>query len=70
MIGALKTPRAVLAGSLIGMAAAACTVGPGVPLLTFYLPFPVAEAEVTFVATLAGALAAYHFDGAGRIHHN
>jgi hypothetical protein len=63
LIGALKTPRAVLTGSLIGMAAAACAVGPGVPLLAFYLPFPVAEAEVTFVATIAGALAAYHFGG-------
>ena len=29
MIGALKTPRAVLAGSLIGMATAVCAVGPG-----------------------------------------
>jgi hypothetical protein len=63
VIGALKTPRAVLAGSLIGMATAACAVGPGVPLLAFYLPIPVAEAVVTFVATLAGALAAYHFGG-------
>ena len=63
VIGALKTPRAVLAGSLIGMASAACAVGPGVPLLAFYLPFLIVEAEVTFVATVAGALAAYHFGG-------
>jgi hypothetical protein len=67
MIGALKTPRAVLAGSLIGMATAACAVGPGVPLLAFYLPIPVAEVVVTFGATLAGAIAAYHFGGRKRV---
>jgi hypothetical protein len=66
MIGAFKTPRAVLAGSLIGMAAAACAVGPGVPLLAVYLPIPVAEVAVTFGATVAAAIAAYHFGGGKR----
>jgi hypothetical protein len=63
MVGALKAPRAVLAGSLLGMATAACAVGPGVPLLAVSLPISVAEAAVTFVATFAGAFAAYHLGG-------
>lgn len=63
---AFKSHRAVLRGSLVGLATTLCAIGCAIPCVPWLEPiFPDVISVATFMPTFAGALASYRIAGEG-----